>query len=167
MIMKEITVKDILFGILSAVGAALAAFFGGIPEGLLILVALMTADYFTGITVAAVYHRSPKTENGRIESRAGLKGLLRKGAILLVVYIAQIVDVLAGTTIVLDAVILWFSLNEILSILENVALMGVEYPAIITDALEILKKKTTGIKLEPNADKPDQSDDSDDTEKEE
>jgi len=52
--------------------------------------------------------------------------------------------------VVMDAVILWFSLNEILSILENIALMGVEYPPIINDALELLQKKATSIKL-PNA----------------
>jgi toxin secretion/phage lysis holin len=137
------TIKDIIFGLAAAAGAAIASFFGGIPEGLLILLALMTCDYMTGLVVAGIYHASPKTKNGRLESRAGLKGLLRKGAILLVVYIAQVIDRLAGVTVVLDAVILWFSLNEILSILENVGLMGVQYPVIITDALEILKRKTT------------------------
>jgi len=142
--------KDIIFGAISAAVAILAGFFGGLPQNLLILMIVMTSDYITGLIVAAVFHTSPKTKNGRAESRAGLKGLFRKCAILLVVCLSKLLDILVGTTVVMDAVILWFSLNEILSILENIALMGVEYPPIINDALELLQKKATSIKL-PNA----------------
>lgn len=92
----------------------------------------MAADWIKGLTVAGVFHHSPKTETGALESRIGLKGLCRKKAMLLVVLVTYCLDLMAGLHSVLrtDAIIV-LACNEALSILENVGLMDIKYPSVI------------------------------------
>ena len=101
----------------------------------------MAIDYASGIIVAAVFKSSPKTETGTLESRAGLKGLLRKVAMLCAVLMAYYLDQVAGTDFVRDATCLAFVCNEALSIIENFGLMGVPIPETITNAIDVLKGK--------------------------
>ena len=101
----------------------------------------MAIDYVSGIIVAAVFKSSPKTETGTLESRAGLKGLLRKVAMLCAVLMAYYLDQVAGTDFVRDATCLAFVCNEALSIIENFGLMGVPIPETITNAIDVLKGK--------------------------
>ena len=77
--------KNILISIVGIIGSAIASAFGGWTTGLTTLVIFMAIDYVTGLIVAGVFHKSTKTETGTLESRAGFKGLCRKGAMLLVV----------------------------------------------------------------------------------
>lgn len=122
-------------------GAAVAAIWGGWTEAMTILCILMALDYIAGILVAAVWHRSPKTETGGLESMAGLKGLIRKIFILALVAVAHMIDRLIGTNYIRDAVAIAFSLNEIISILENAALMGIPIPKVMQKGLELLRRK--------------------------
>lgn len=127
---------------IGAVGAWIADLFGGFDAALITLTLFMAADYITGLVVAGVFHRSPKTETGALESRAGLKGLLRKGGMLLVVLVACRLDLLLGSDFIRDAAVIAFAANETISIIENLALMGVPVPKILTEAIEVLKKKS-------------------------
>lgn len=102
----------------------------------------MAADYVTGLIVAGVFKKSPKTETGGLESKAGWKGLFRKGGTLLVVLIACRLDIELGTTYIRDAVIIAFLINEIISLIENAGLMGVYIPPPIKNGIDLLKKKT-------------------------
>ena len=52
---------------------------------------LIGIDYLTGLIVAGVFHKSTKTKNGALESKAGFKGLCRKAVILLIVLMAFVV----------------------------------------------------------------------------
>lgn len=122
-------------------GAAVAAIWGGWGEAMTILCVLMAIDYIAGILVAAVWHRSPKTETGGLESLAGLKGLIRKVFILALVAVAHMIDRLIGTNYIRDAVAIAFSLNEIISILENAGLMGIPIPKVMQKGLELLRRK--------------------------
>lgn len=110
----------------------------------------MAADYITGILVAAVFKKSPKTETGALESKAGWKGLIRKGVTLLVVLVACRLDIEHGTTYIRDAVIIAFIVNEGVSLLENAGLMGVPIPPVILNAIDMLKKKSIINKEENN-----------------
>ena len=101
----------------------------------------MGVDYITGLIVAGVFHNSEKTENGTLESRAGYKGLCRKGVILLIVLIAVRLDMVVGSDLIRDAVIIAFICNETISIIENAGLMGVPIPKTLKRAIEILAKK--------------------------
>ncbi|MCQ2558877.1 MAG: phage holin family protein [Oscillospiraceae bacterium] len=133
--------KETILMILGAAGAAIASVYGGWTTAMTTLLIFMGIDYLSGIVVAAVFKNSPKSENGALESRAGWKGLIRKGMTLLIVLIAARIDVLLSTTYFRDATCIAFIVNETLSIIENAGLMGVPIPEVITKAIELLKRK--------------------------
>lgn len=124
-----------------AVGGFIASAFGGFDAAMITLLIFMTADYITGLLVAGVFHASPKSETGALESKAGFKGLVRKGMTLLFVLIACRLDMILGVNYIRDAVCIAFIVNELISIVENGGLMGVPIPEPIMDAIEVLKKK--------------------------
>lgn len=128
---------------LTGIGAFFAALLGGWDGGMITLAIFMAADWLTGLVVAGIFKKSPKTESGALESNAGLKGLCRKGAMLLLVIVAVRLDLMASLHGVLrTGVIVALVCNESLSILENVGLMGVNYPPIIKNAIDKLQGKT-------------------------
>lgn len=123
------------------IGAAVTSLLGGWDYGMQLLVIAMAVDYISGVMVAGVWHKSTKTESGKLESRAGFKGLCRKGMILGLVLVAHYMDLAIGTQYIRDAIVIGFAANEIFSILENLGLMGIQYPPVIKNALEVLRKK--------------------------
>ena len=123
------------------VGSTVAAAFGGWDAAMITLVSMMVIDYLTGVLVAAVFHNSPKTQNGTLESKAGWKGLCRKGVTLLIVLVAARLDIILGTGFIRDAVIIGYIANETISIIENAGLMGVPIPEAIKKAIEVLQQK--------------------------
>ena len=138
------TINHIKNSIVTAVGVAgsfLAGLFGGWDAGLTTLVIFMALDYLTGLIVAGVFHNSEKTKNGALESRAGWKGLCRKGVTLLIVLVACRLDLVIGSNFIRDAVVIAFVANETISIVENAGLMGIPIPSAITRAIEVLKNK--------------------------
>lgn len=132
--------------VLSAVGGAIASFFVSMPPLVWILIAVMSIDYVTGLICGAM-GKSKKTENGYLESKAAWNGLMKKALILLVVLLANLLDmaVSKGAGIQFEAVMgatcLWFIASEGLSILENVASIGVPVPQILLKLLEIMRSK--------------------------
>lgn len=133
--------KEKIFTAMGGVGGALATLLGGFDMGLQTLLICMVIDYATGIIVAGVFHKSSKTENGSLESATGFKGLMKKVAILFVVAVGACIDKTVGTTFLRDSIVIGFMLNEVLSIIENVGLMGVPLPKVVTKAIELLKTK--------------------------
>lgn len=133
--------KSLICTAIGMVGAAVSTIFGGWSEALTTLLICMVIDYITGLVVAGVFHNSPKSETGALESNAGLKGLFRKAAMLLFVLIGHRLDVAVGTTYIRDAVCIAFIANEVLSLVENAGLMGVPIPEVITNAIDVLKNK--------------------------
>ena len=133
--------KNELCTIIGIVGGAVASYFGGWDAALQTLVILMAVDYITGLIVAGVFHTSPKTKTGALESRAGWKGLCRKGTTLLVVLVACRLDAIIGSSFVRDATVIAFSCNEAISIVENAGLMGIPIPAAVSKAIDVLKQR--------------------------
>lgn len=129
---------------IGVVGSAIAALFGGWDAALITLMIFMAVDYVTGLLVAGVFHNSEKTPNGTLESRAGWKGLCRKGVTLLVVLVACRLDLVTGANFIRDAVVIGFIANETISIVENAGLMGIPIPAVIMQAIDVLKHKAEG-----------------------
>ena len=114
---------------------------GGWDAALATLLLFMLMDWVTGgILLPAVFKKSPKSKNGALESRAGWKGLCRKGMMLLIVLVAVRLDLLMGTDYLRDAVCIAFIANEALSIIENAGLMGVPLPEMLRNAIDILGK---------------------------
>ena len=126
---------------LGVAGSVIASIFGGFDAALITLMIFMGIDYLTGLIVAGVFHKSQKSASGSLESRAGWKGLCRKGVTLLIVIVACRLDVVTGSTFIRDAVIIAFIANETISIVENAGLMGIRIPNILTSALEKLREK--------------------------
>ena len=136
--------KTGILSLIGIVGSGIASLFGGFDAALETLIIFMAVDYITGLIVAGVFHKSEKTENGALESRAGWKGLCRKGVTLLVVLVACRLDLIVGANFIRDAVVIAFIANEAISILENAGLMGVPIPVVITRAIDVLKNKAEG-----------------------
>lgn len=116
--------------------------FGGWDAGLATLVMFMAIDYVSGLVVAGVFTTVKKTTSGALESKAGWKGLCRKGMSLLFVLIAYRLDLAIGSNYIRDAVIIGFIVNETISIVENAGLMGVPLPKVINKAIDILTSKS-------------------------
>ena len=141
--MENITsLKIYVCAVLGAVGAFISWLFGGWSEDMLTLIILMISDYITGVIVAAFFKKSKKSENGSLSSVAGLKGLCKKGVMLLVVLIAHRLDISLGVEYIKSTAIIGFIANETISVTENIGLMGVPLPEVINRALEVLKNKS-------------------------
>ncbi len=135
-------------GVLKWIGAAAGAaigWFGGWSPILTALIVFLSMDYFTGLIVAW-RGRSPKTETGGLSSKAAFDGLLKKMFILLVVFMATVMDKAIGTEHMMfqSAVICYYIASEGLSLLENIALLDVPIPDTMRKALEIFRKKGDG-----------------------
>ena len=122
-------------------GAALCWAYGGWDAAMAALLVCISVDYISGSLVALVFHKSSKTESGAYNSAYGLKGLCKKGLMLLFVLVAVQIDRLLGTAYVRDAVCIGFCANEILSIVENLGLAGIPMPEAVIKALEQLQHK--------------------------
>lgn len=133
--------KVSILTVVGAIGGFVASLFGGWDTALTTLIVFMAIDYITGLIVAGVFHKSPKTKTGALESKAGWKGLCRKGTTILIVLIACRLDLIMGTSFVRDSVIIAYIVNETISIVENAGLMGIPIPSVITRAIDVLKKK--------------------------
>ena len=132
--------------VVAAIGGAIASFFVNMPPLVWILIAVMSIDYITGLICGAM-GKSKKTETGYLASHAAWLGLMKKALILLVVLLAALLDaaVSKGAGISFEAVMgatcLWFIASEGLSVLENVASMGVPVPKIMMKLLEVMREK--------------------------
>lgn len=139
--------------VVSAVGGFLVYIFGGWDLWLQFLLIVMFLDILTGI-LKSVYKKSEKTQSGGFRSSVFLKGLIRKGASLCVVVVAVQMDVIfleMGTPIdialigsIRNAVILFFWLGEVVSILENCGEMGMRLPKPLIKALDVLDDRLQG-----------------------
>lgn len=133
--------KEVVFGIIGAIGAGIASLFGGWSLGLTILVALMFLDYISGIIVAAVFKKSKKTPSGTLSSKVGFIGIAKKGFIIIIVASACLLEKLTNTNYIRDMVIIFYVCNEILSIFENAGLMGMKIPKVLKKAIDVLQKE--------------------------
>jgi toxin secretion/phage lysis holin len=135
--------STVLCSILGLIGSVFTGLFGGWTTGMITLLIFMGVDYLSGLIVAGVFQKSNKSESGALESRAGFKGLCRKCMILVFVLIAYRLDLMINTNYIRDAVVITFTINEVISIAENAALMGIPLPKVIMKALDVLKQKAS------------------------
>ena len=146
--------KHFICTITGVIGGIVAALWGGWTEGLLVLVIMMAIDYVSGLVVAGVFHNSPKSPGGGLESKAGLKGLMRKIFVLALVAVAHLIDRLIGTNYIRDVVCIAFILNEVISIVENAGLMGIPIPQRLRQAIDMLRQKAGEDEIAESAPPP-------------
>ena len=132
--------KQKMCTLVGLLGGWISSVVGGWNTAIASLVICMGIDYVTGLIVAGVFHNSPKTAGGGLESRVGWKGLVRKGVTLLIVIVAYRMDQILGMNYIRDAVVIGFCVNEVLSIIENAGLMGLPIPNAIKKAIEMMQE---------------------------
>jgi len=117
--------------IITAEICGIAGFLWGDLDGLLKeLLIFMVMDYATGL--AAAFREK------RLSSAVGFWGILRKGVMLAIVALANVLDTLvlgSDASTFRSAVIGFYLMNEGLSVLENADRLGVRWPKILRDAL--------------------------------
>lgn len=117
---------------ITAIGGWLGYFLGGMDGMLIALLVLMTLDYITGVMCAIV--------DKKLSSAVGFKGICKKCLILMLVGVANVIDLhVVGTGSALrGAVICFYMSNEGLSLLENAAYIGLPIPDKLKEILEQL-----------------------------
>ena len=102
------------------------------------LVAMVVIDYITGV-MAAYVEKS-------LSSEVGMKGIIRKVCIFLMVAVANILDISTGLDepYLRTAVIWFFVANEGLSALENMGRLGVPLPEFLRQSLQKLNRGNEG-----------------------
>ena len=113
----------------TALGGWLGYFLGGMDGLLIALLVFMALDYITGVMCAIV--------DKQLSSAVGFKGICKKVLILLLVGVANIVDVhVVGTGSALrGAVVAFYLSNEGVSLLENAAHIGLPIPEKLKEIL--------------------------------
>lgn len=127
--------KEISSSIIALICTGCVYLLGGWDVSLICLVVAIAIDYVSGIMKAFVMRE--------LSSKIGLRGLLKKVGVLMVVMLAVIVDRVTGETgMIRSLVIYYFVANEGLSIIENLGQTGVPIPSSIKKALRALKKES-------------------------
>ena len=107
---------------------------GGFDGLIYSLIAFVLIDYLTGVMAAIV--------DRQLSSEIGFKGIFKKVSIFMLVAVGHIIDskLLGSGTALRTAIILFYTSNEGISILENAARMGLPIPKRVKSVLEQLKK---------------------------
>ncbi|WP_456273643.1 phage holin family protein [Bacillus sp. AK031] len=123
-----------LFFDFETLDVAKAYFFGNV-KFLDILIWLTIGDIITGIVKAWKF--------GKLRSRSAWFGYVRKMLTFLVIIVANMMDQVLGLSGVLTfGTVLFYISQEVLSITENLAQVGVNVPKAITDRLQVIEDKS-------------------------
>ena len=133
--------KDAISAVVGFSAGLISWAVGGFDTPVLALIVCMAVDYATGLIVAGIFHASPKTRGGGLDSRVGWKGLARKIVTILIVVVANLADILLELHYIRDAAVIGFCANECISILENAGRMGIRIPGALTAALEVMNQE--------------------------
>ena len=131
--------------VFTVIGGWLGYFLGGYDGLLFALVVFMVADYITGVMCAVA--------DKKLSSAVGFKGICRKVLILMLVGIANLLDVqVIGTGSVLRTAVIFFYLsNEGVSLLENAAHLGLPIPEKLKAVLAQLHDKANEVEEKKEA----------------
>ena len=120
---------------ITAIGGWLGYFVGGMDGMLIALLVLIVLDYVTGVMCAIA--------DKNLSSAAGFRGICKKVLILMMVGVANIVDlhVVGSGSALRGAVICFYLSNEALSLFENSAHLGLPVPDKLKDILSQLHRR--------------------------
>lgn len=133
-------IKQVISLVIGALTTGLFKVIGEPTQDLKILLLLMVIDLIVGFTVSAVWHKSSKTKSGKVSSKVMFKGIVKKILTLVLVVVAYQIDILLGYDVIRHVAIIAFIVQEIISIIENVAITGIKAPDVITKALDVLER---------------------------
>ena len=133
-------VKQVIYLVIGALTTGILKVIGEPTQDLKILLLLMVIDLIVGFTVSAVWHKSSKTKSGKVSSKVMFKGIVKKILTLVLVVVAYQIDILLSYDVIRHVAIIAFIVQEIISIIENIAITGIKAPDIITKALDVLER---------------------------
>ena len=137
--------KDLIHILFAGVVGALAAYLNILAVPLIVLGTVMVVDWFTGMAGASA--------TGKLSSRVGVIGIIKKLCYLALVVVGGVIDYLINSALVSIGISLqinycfgmiitvWLIINELISILENLGEMGVPLPSFLTSMIKTLKSK--------------------------
>ncbi len=137
--------KDFIHILFAGAVGALAAYFNVLLIPLVVLVAVMLIDYVTGMAGASC--------TGQLNSRVGVRGIVKKAGYLALVAVGTVVDYLITSALVsigIDLQInycfgmiitIWLIINELISILENLGEMNIPLPQFLVNMVKTLKSR--------------------------
>ncbi len=144
---------------LTVFGTLISNYFGVLYPALILFTIVMFLDYISGILASrkeAV--ESPNNIKYGVSSKKSILGIYKKIGYILTVFVAISADYvifwfsneigisIKGNTLFGLLVTVWFALNEVISILENVERMGVELPLFLVKFLNKTKKNMNNKK---------------------
>lgn len=137
--------KELFHVLIAGALGALAAYFNVLLIPLVVLAIVMVIDYVTGMAGAAY--------SGKLSSRVGVLGILKKAGYLALVAVGMVADYLIGSALLkigIDLKItycfgmiitIWLIINELISILENLGELDVPLPGFLVNIIKSLKNK--------------------------
>ena len=137
--------KEFFHVLIAGALGALAAYFNVLLIPLVVLAVVMVIDYVTGMAGAAY--------SGKLSSRVGVLGILKKAGYLALVAVGMVADYLIGSALLKIGINLqinycfgmiitvWLIINELISILENLGELDVPLPGFLVNIIKSLKNK--------------------------
>lgn len=116
----------------AVIGGGVVYLLGGWDILISTLIVLMCLDFITGL-LKGFY-------NKKLSSQAGIKGIIKKVCILIVVSLAVMCEKI-GIPAMREMTIIFFAVNEGLSILENASELDLPIPEAIKNSLLKLREK--------------------------
>ena len=133
---KDLMKQTVLKTTVAVLSAGLVSYLGTLAVPMLVLLGVMLLDYITGMIKAYI--------RAELNSKFGIKGILKKLCYMVMVAVGAAVDYLLrgaviGAGITLDVklffgmlVTVWLTINELISVMENLAAIGVPgFPRIL------------------------------------
>ena len=126
---KGLMKQTVLKTTAAVLGAGLVSYLGTLAVPMLVLLGVMLLDYITGMIKAYI--------RAELNSKFGIKGILKKLCYMVMVAVGAAVDYLlrgaviwAGITLDVKLffgmlVTVWLTINELISVMENLAAIGV------------------------------------------
>ena len=117
----------------TAFGTCVVYLLGGADVMLTTLFIFLVIDYITGIFKGI--------KNKDLSSDTGWRGLMKKTGVMLGVITATQLDKITGGDVFRSGTITFFTINEGISIIENLSILGVEFPEFMLKFLKAWKDK--------------------------
>ena len=133
--------KHLFTFITGLVSTFIIHYLGGWDFALQTLVMFIVIDYVTGMYVAGILHKSPKTKSGGLSSEKGFHGIIKKIMLLVFVAIMYRLDLFFNIDYLRNGTIVAYCVNELISIIENAGLMGVYVPDIVKRGIDLLNRE--------------------------
>lgn len=143
--------ENILQALFATILGAITAYLNVLLVPLIVMLVVMVIDYGTGMAQAYVSHT--------LNSRIGVTGILKKIGYIIAVTVGIVADYLissalvnCGINVTINCCIgmivtVWFIINELISILENLSEIGTPLPKFL---ISIVKRLKTTVESKTN-----------------